>query len=88
MEIIRPQIGKAYVRILGKRLGRFIEFEFLLNDEDLCVELVMPEDGFREFCAYYDAELLPSRAQADEADDGTDSERVPGLYHAPATDLS
>ena len=76
---VTPQIGRAYVRVLGKQLGRFIEFEFYLNDEDLCVELVMPESAFREFCDYYDAEILPSgEAGADDA-----QERVPGLYHAP-----
>ncbi len=81
--IITPQIGRAYVRVLGKQLGRFIEFEFYLNDDDLCVELVMPEPAFREFCEYYDAKILPS----DEAEAVAAPDRVPGLYRAP-TDSS
>ena len=76
---VTPQIGRAYVRVLGKQLGKFIEFEFFLNDDDLCVELVMPESAFQEFCDYYDAEILPSK------DAGTDAqEKVAGLYRAPA----
>lgn len=57
---VRPQIGKAYIRILGRQLDRFIEFEFILNDEALTVELVMPDHAFAEFIDYYDAEILPS----------------------------
>lgn len=81
MAAIRPvPLGKTYIRILGRPLGRFIEFEFILNDEALTVELVMPEHAFAEFCSYYDATLLPSES----------GEVIPmkdhaaGLYRAPS----
>ncbi len=77
---VTPQIGRAYVRVLGKQLGKFIEFEFFLNDDDLCVELVMPESAFQEFCDYYDAEILPSEDAGTDASQG----KVAGLYRAPA----
>lgn len=84
MASIKPaQLGKTYIRILGRPLGRFIEFEFILNDEDLTVELVMPEHDFAEFCAYYDATLLPSEG-------GEGGEVIPmkdhsaGLYRPPS----
>lgn len=78
-QIVTPQIGRAYVRVLGRQLDRFIEFEFYLNDDDLCVELVMPESAFQEFCDYYDAEILPS----EQDDTGAAPDRVAGLYREP-----
>ena len=78
------EIGKAYVRVLGRRLGRFVEFEFFLNDEDLCVELVMPDAAFQEFCESYNAEVLPSKAPTGEESGAM--ERAPGLYRAPPKD--
>lgn len=41
---------QARVRILGTRLGRFVEFEFALYDGDLAVELILPTKAFEEFC--------------------------------------
>ncbi len=76
---ITPKIGKAYVRILGKQLGRFIEFEFCLNDADLSVELVMPEAAFEEFCRDSGAEIVTGDVPP-AAD-----ERTPGLYRIPRT---
>ena len=51
--------GQAYVRVLGTRSGRFIEFEFSLGDGDLAVELILPFLAFAEFCADRNAILLP-----------------------------
>lgn len=81
---ITPEIGKAYVRILGKQLDRFIEFEFFLNDEDLSVELVMPETAFAEFCAYYDAEIVPQRG----AELSAVPQRTAGLYRPSAGEMA
>ncbi|MGC2856307.1 phenol hydroxylase subunit [Novispirillum sp. DQ9] len=67
---------QAFVRVTGMRLGRFVEFEFSLNDADLTVELVMPPAAFQEFCAAHDATVLPP---ADTAA-GT----LAGLYRPPA----
>lgn len=51
--------GKAYVRITGTRLGRFVEFDFSVNDADLTVELILPFSAFDEFCALRRATILP-----------------------------
>lgn len=52
-------LGQARVRVTGTRLGRFIEFEFSLDDDDLTVELIMPLDAFECFCRDQAAILLP-----------------------------
>lgn len=79
------RLGKTYIKIIGRQLDRFIEFEFSLNDKDLTVELVMPEHAFAEFCDYYDAEILPP----DSGEDGEVialSDHSAGLYKAPVQD--
>lgn len=81
------RLGKAFVKIKGVRLGRFVEFEFSLNDEDLTVELVLPFAAFEEFRARYRAELLPS----DEAISGDLAKMAwragqPGLLRNPSLD--
>ncbi len=53
-----PNIGQAYVRITGERLGKYVEFEFSIDDEDLTVELIMPHEAFRLFCEKHRARLI------------------------------
>ncbi len=79
---VRPQLGKTYIRIMGRQLDRFIEFEFILNDESLSVELVLPDHAFAEFVDYYEAEILPGEGGEVVALDDIKS-RTAGLYHAP-----
>ncbi|MCI4679984.1 phenol hydroxylase subunit [Rhodoblastus acidophilus] len=55
----RKTQGGAFARILGVRLGRFVEFEFFLDDGLLSVELILPLDAFHEFCREQMAEILP-----------------------------
>ncbi len=80
-------VGKTFVKIKGTRLGRFIEFEFSINDEDLTIELVLPVSAFREFCVMQNATILPSDASAEE-----EAERAawragqPGLLRKPVQD--
>ncbi len=82
MAAIKPKkLGKTYVRIMGRQLDRFIEFEFILNDESLSVELVLPEHAFAEFCDYYDAEILPPESEGGEVIPL--KEHSAGLYKAP-----
>lgn len=50
---------QARVRILGTRLGRFVEFEYSLGDGTLAVELILPTKAFEEFCRTRSAEVLP-----------------------------
>ena len=76
-----PDVGTYYVRVLGTRLNRFVEFEFAINDpEQLMVELIMPFQAFDELCKKYNAVLLSPR------DDGDDNPGRPGLYHVQTAD--
>ncbi|WP_156927205.1 phenol hydroxylase subunit [Azospirillum halopraeferens] len=72
---------KAYARVLGLRHGRFVEFEFSLNDDDLMVELIMPLPAFEEFCRRYDAVVRDDGILRDPA--GTPG-RSAGLHRPPA----
>lgn len=41
---------RRYVRVCEQRPDGFIEFEFAIGDPALCVELMLPETAFHEFC--------------------------------------
>lgn len=41
---------RRYVRVCERRADGFIEFEFAIGDPALCVELMLPEPAFHEFC--------------------------------------
>ena len=41
---------RRYVRVCEQRPDGFIEFEFAIGDPALCVELMLPEAAFHEFC--------------------------------------
>jgi phenol hydroxylase P0 protein len=69
-----PDIGKAYIRVTGERLKKFVEFEFSLNDEDLCVELILPYQEFQSFCKRHRATLIESELAHNASD------KRPGLY--------
>lgn len=58
---------RAYVRILGTRLGRFVEFEYSLGDGDLSVELILPLKAFEEFCAERGVTVLHPDTQTAQA---------------------
>lgn len=49
----------AHVRILGVRAGKFIEFEYSLDDGLLAIELILPPKAFEEFCRARGADVLP-----------------------------
>lgn len=42
--------NKRWVNILRKTENGFVEFEFFVSDADLCIELILPEPAFKEFC--------------------------------------
>lgn len=50
---------QTFVRIIGSRLDRYVEFEFTVDDPDLTVELILPFGAFEEFCKMQGAEILP-----------------------------
>jgi phenol/toluene 2-monooxygenase (NADH) P0/A0 len=80
-------LGKAFVKVKGTRLGKFIEFEFSINDEDLTIELILPVPAFREFCKAQNATILHTDPSVEE-----DAERAawragqPGLLRKPVQD--
>lgn len=41
---------RRYVRVCEQRPDGFVEFEFAIGDPALCVELMLPEAAFHEFC--------------------------------------
>ena len=51
---------RKFVRVTGSRLGKYVEFEFSVNDADLTVELILPFAAFDEFCRLQNATVLPS----------------------------
>jgi phenol hydroxylase P0 protein len=53
---------KTFVRVTGVRSGRWVEFEFSVNDADLTVELILPFAAFEEFCTLHEAVRLPPEA--------------------------
>jgi phenol/toluene 2-monooxygenase (NADH) P0/A0 len=42
--------NKRWVNILRRTENGFVEFEFFVSDADLCIELILPEAAFKEFC--------------------------------------
>ncbi|WP_155982352.1 phenol hydroxylase subunit [Xanthobacter sp. 126] len=58
---------QAQVRILGTRLGRFVEFEFALYGGDLAVELILPTRAFEEFCQRRGAAVSALDAETSDA---------------------
>ena len=56
---------EKFVRVTGVRSGRYVEFEFSVNDADLTVELILPFAAFEEFCTLQDVtRLSPDREVA------------------------
>lgn len=55
--------NRRYVRVTGVRHNRFVEFDFSIGDPNLFVELVLPFEQFRQFCARnHTQELTPEQA--------------------------
>jgi phenol hydroxylase P0 protein len=71
---------KTFVRVTGVRSGRYVEFEFSINDADLTVELILPFAAFEEFCALQEAvRLAPGSEVAAEFEKLAWRARQPGL---------
>lgn len=78
-------VGRTFVRVVGTRLGQYVEFEFSLNDSDLSVDLVLPFQAFDEFCEKNRCTILPAKPGAWDNVRGEGAEV--GLYRRPpATD--
>ncbi len=57
---------QKFVRILGTRHDRYVEFEFSVNDADLAVDLILPFAAFDEFCLLQNVTMLPPEPTAAE----------------------
>jgi hypothetical protein len=55
------------VTVRGVRRAAFVEFEYSLAHGELAVELIMPIDALREFCAARRAELRFATPDAERA---------------------
>jgi phenol hydroxylase P0 protein len=51
-------VTRKFVRIMETRPNGFVEFEFAIGEPDVCVELVMPQAAFDEFCRDNQVEFL------------------------------
>lgn len=57
----------CWVRVTRRREDGFVEFDFALGDPELCVDLILPQAAFEEFCRDNHARQLSSE-QARELD--------------------
>ena len=59
--------NRRYVRVCERRADGFVEFEFAIGDPALCVELMLKEADFHEFCLTNDVIVL-GQAEAGQGD--------------------
>ena len=57
----------AFVRVTGVKRSQYIEFDYVYGDADLVVELVMPIEALRTFCAERNCEICAASSEAREA---------------------
>ena len=55
---------RKYVRVCAQRDDGFVEFEFAIGDPALCVELMLPEAAFHEFCLANEVIVLEPAADS------------------------
>ncbi len=63
-------VTRKFVRVMGTLPNGFVEFEFAIGEPDVCVELVMPQVAFDEFCRNNQVEFIGAASPpvADSAD--------------------
>ena len=77
---------EKFVRVTGVRSGRYVEFEFSVNDADLTVELILPFSAFEEFCTLQEVvRLEPEAGVANEFEKLAWRARQPGLLRRVQT---
>ena len=67
-----------FVRVTGVRHNRFVEFDFSIGDPTLFVELMLPFEQFRQFCARQHAQELTVEQEAQ-----VDYDRLKWRYGQP-----
>lgn len=55
---------RYFVRLLGVKKDRYVEFEFAIDSPELTVELLLPLEHFREFCRRYQVEFAKPEPEA------------------------
>lgn len=60
----RIEAFRYFVRVNKIHKDKFVEFDFSINEPDLAVELVLPVEQFKEFCARYEVEGLSQEDMA------------------------
>ena len=76
-----PQAMPVFVRVMAIRRERYVEFQYMIGDPDLCIELILPFPAFSEFCHRENATI------DDELGLLTGGQHAPspaGLYHQPS----
>lgn len=58
---------QKYVRVTEVRDDKFVLFDFAIGDPELSVELILPLEAFREFCAMHQAVVM-TPAQSEKLD--------------------
>ncbi|MCR6628691.1 MAG: phenol hydroxylase subunit [Magnetospirillum sp.] len=76
-----PQAMPVFVRVMGIRRERYVEFQYMVGDPDLCIELIMPFSAFSEFCERENAVIDDERGLLAG---GHCAPSAPGLYHQPS----
>lgn len=66
-------VRRRYARVIDTLPNGLVEFEFAIGDQDVVVELIMPEPAFHEFCRDNQVEFLapvvtPPDPNADDAE--------------------
>lgn len=59
---------RKYVRVCSRRPDGFVEFEFAIGEPELCVELMLPESTFHEFCIAHEVIVLEPIESASAGD--------------------
>lgn len=56
--------GQRYVRVTKVLHDKYVEFEFAIGDPTINVELVLPFEHFRKFCADNNTQHLTAEQEA------------------------
>jgi len=53
-----------FVRVTGHRPG-FVEFDFAIGEPDIYIEMILPDEGFKDFCELNQVTLLEANNEAE-----------------------
>ncbi|AOA58824.1 phenol hydroxylase subunit [Acinetobacter larvae] len=64
MEKLNTAPMTKYIRVTGDLDAEFVEFDFAIHDPTLYVELVLPQQAFRQFCETNQVVAMTEQQQA------------------------